>query len=203
MTAEDLEKRLENMILPDVRLADHYRELRASLVESHSSLAKEDAWNGMFGRLRSYLMQFKPRALVVSASLIIIIVLVAALQFTGVFSGISSVLNKVSAAMEGVESYRVEADAYNRSEYTNHELVGVYYYKGEFSSSKRYRMIQEGSIIDTEMIVIDNRVYIKGDTTTPLTPDQVTESLPSKRQTLDQLNTLVVSDDVEHARKMR
>ena len=93
--------------------------------------------------------------------------------------------------MERVESYRVEADAYNRSEYTNNELVGVYYYKGEYASSNRYRMIQKGSIIDTEMIVIDNQVYIKGDTTTPLTPNQVTESLPSKRQTLDQLSTLV------------
>lgn len=200
MNNEDIIRRLENMILPDVSPVNHHNELRVALLEQFSSLRTGDERNDSLGRLRSYLLHnrvSRNRIVIVSVPLVIIIVVVLSLQFTGVFSGVSGVLNKASAAMERVESYRVIGDAYNRSEYTSNEPVEVYYYKGEYASSDRYHLIQKVSIIDSEMIVIDEQVYMKGYAATPMTPDQVTESLPNKQQTLDQLNMLIDIEALE------
>ncbi|MFC1946607.1 hypothetical protein ACFLXY_01660 [Chloroflexota bacterium] len=195
MKDEDVIKRLENLTLPDIRPASHHSELRTSLIENYSSLQAGGERNGLLSSLRLCVEQNrrinKVGVLMVSVSLVVMVVIVLALQFTGVFSGVSGVLNKASAAMERVESYRVIGDAYNRSEYTNNEPVELYYYKGEYASSDRYRLIQKVSIFDSEMIVIRKQVYMKGYAATPLTPEQVIESLPNKQLTLDQLNTLV------------
>jgi len=190
MKNEDVIQRLGTITLPNIIPTDHRSELRASLLEQYPLFRTKDEPKGMFGRLWSYLTRSKLRILVVSASVVIIIVLVVSLQFTGAFSGISGVLDKASAAMERVDSYRVIADAHNRSEYTNNELVEISYHEAEYTSTNRYRFVLKYSSIDTEMIVIDNQIYIRGDTVTPQTPEQVIENLPSKQQTLDQLDTL-------------
>jgi hypothetical protein len=194
MNNEDIVRRLENITYPDIRIAEHQDELRASLLEQYPSLRTEKERKGVLHRLRSPVTQNKRlnrRVLMVSVLLVIIIVVIMSLQFTGIFSGVSGVLDKASAAMERVESYRVTGDGYNRFEYTNNEPVELYHYEAEYASPDRYRLVQKVSIIDSEIIVINNQVYLKGYAVTPMTPDQVTERLPNKRQTLDHINMLM------------
>lgn len=194
MRNEDVIRILENMTLPEIRLEDHHSELRGSLLERYPLRRVEDDRNGILYQLWSAVTRNKrlnSRVVMATVSLVIIIIIVMSLQFTGVFSGVSAVLSKASAAMERVDSYRVIYDAYNKSEYTNNEPVEAFYYQGEYASVNRYRLIQKTSSIDSEMIVIDNLIYMKGYAATPLTPEQVTESLPNKHQSLDQLDALV------------
>ncbi|UCD08610.1 MAG: hypothetical protein JSU79_09655 [Dehalococcoidales bacterium] len=103
MTAEDIEKRLENMILPDIQSADHREELKASLLEHYYSLQAEGERNGLLSSLRLRVVQNrqlnKAGVLMVSISFIVIVIIFLALQLSGIFLTSSSVIAKACTAI--------------------------------------------------------------------------------------------------------
>lgn len=200
MTNDDVIKKLESMALPDTRAAGHRYELKASLLEKYRSIRTGNSPNGMIDRLRARLTgneRVRPVVWMVSFPLIIILAVVLSFQFSGVFSGISGVIDKACAAMERVESYRVISDAYIKSAYTDNKPVQTAHSEAEYAGSDKYRFLWKGSSIDSEMIVIGNQVFEKGYAITPQTAEQITDNLPNKQQTLDELDMLMNIETLE------
>jgi hypothetical protein len=200
MTDEDIIKRLENMTLPDMKSADHRSALRVSLLKEYPSLRTEGEQSGMLQRLSisvSQILRLNPRIVMVSVLLVFMVVIVLVLQFTGVFSGVSGVLDKASAAMERVESYRIVTDSYIKSIYTDNELIKTSHREIEYAGTSKYRVVMRGDIYNTEIIIIENQVYIIGKAVLLPMIQEITENLPSKEQTLENLDYLVDIEELQ------
>jgi hypothetical protein len=133
------------------------------------------------------------RPALVGIPIIAILATALILQLTGLFISPSGVLSKAHAAMERIESYRVVGNQYKRSAYTENEIVLSYHLEAEYASTSKYHIIRYMPLdfSSSEMIVIDNQVYFRGDALRPSTPEQVAEGLPSKDQTLEMLDWLI------------
>jgi hypothetical protein len=202
MTNEDIIKRLESVTLPDVTLESHRRELEASLLKEYASVQALYDRKGFVGWLRAGQSLWKSvhvsrKVWVVAVPAVAILVTVLTLHLSGSFLGVSGVIAKAYAATERIESYRIVSDAYTRSAYTDYENILVGHSEAEYASPSRYHQVYQGTSISSEMIIIDNKVYIKGETMRPQTPEQVTESLPSKEQTLEGLESLANIEELK------
>lgn len=196
MTNEDIIKRLENLTLPDITLENHRRELKASLLKEYTLIQAIYDRSGLFGWLRACLSFWrtvitKRRVWVVAVPVVVVLATVLTLHLSGSFLGVSDVIAKAYAATERIESYRMVSEGYTKSEYTDNEPILLSHYEAEYASLSRYHIIYHGVTITSEMIIIENQVYIKGDVFGPYSPEQVAEGLPSKDQTLEILDLLI------------
>ena len=157
---EDIIKRLENMTLPDMKSADHRSVLRASLLEVYPSLRTMGEQSGILQRLPisvSQILRPNPRMLMVSVLLVFIIVIVLALQFTGVLTNDSDVLAKAFGNTANLKSFYYIKDEYSKASETA-ELVNTFHFECRYNHPDQYHIIQEHA----ETILYSNTVYTKG-----------------------------------------
>jgi hypothetical protein len=200
MMDEDIIKRLEHMILPDIRPADHRSELRASLLKEYSSLRVEDERYGMWFKLWLTVIgrnkRLNRRVLMVSVPLVVILLILLSLQISGIFFTSSSVIAKAYTAIESLESFRILDDVFVQQVKTD-ELV--YTYRKELMyidpDSYHYTIKRMDEIYNwwnypKEVIIIGDHLYTRQYHAFSDIIESFNEMTPTKENTLEILDAL-------------
>ncbi len=182
------------------RLAD-YRKTGERLLSLRVTPSTPDIKQAIMSKIKGVRTPAKLRRwlrpVLIAIPVIIALIILLTLFFTGSFSGYEDIIAKAYAATEKVDSYRMIGDGYTQQYfYSEDQWDHNGYSELEYSTPESYHLTRYTIKLDTqsflnELIVIGDQAYYKGKYIPPLSPSKIAEDVPTKEYTLELLNMLI------------
>lgn len=140
------------------------------------------------------------RSVIIAVPVLVITAVSLVLHLGGIFGNPEAILAKACETTSEIESFRSDMEIFTKSDLTDGEPVQKAHFVSEYASTTEYHLTgyaQYDRTFSQELIVKEDRIYVKGEFTVPPTEEEIKQGFVGRENTLEQLGYLIEIETLE------